>query len=123
VLFALLGLAVVAAGVALATWRSTPQMGGDEEVFRTVDALFTAVAARDEKLLSRCEQRLAAHRDAGKLPPEAADSLARIIAKARAGSWEGAAERLYDFMKNQKREGAAAPPTQKPPRSPKAERR
>ena len=26
-----------------------PQMGADEQVFRTVDALFTAVTARDEK--------------------------------------------------------------------------
>src|SRR5262249_32028262 len=33
-----------------------PQMGADEAVFNSVDALFTAVTARDEKLLADCEQ-------------------------------------------------------------------
>lgn len=108
-----LGLGAVLAVVALVAWNRTPQLGTDEEVFRTVDALFTAVTARDEKLLSQCEQRLKAHRAAGKLPADAGDSLDRIVAKARSGSWEVAAERLYDFMKSQKREGAAEPP---PPR-------
>ena len=50
-------------------------MGADEEVFTTVDALFTAVTAHDEKLLGDCEQRLHAYRDAGKLPGDAADYL------------------------------------------------
>ena len=113
VLFAVLGLGAILAVVALVAWNRTPQLGTDEDVFRTVDALFTAVTARDEKLLSQCEQRLKAHRAAGKLPADAGDALDRIVAKARSGSWEAAAERLYDFMKSQKREGAAEPP---PPR-------
>jgi hypothetical protein len=112
-LFAALGLGAILAVVALVAWARTPQLGTDEEVFRTVDALFTAVTARDEKLLSQCEQRLKAHRAAGKLPASAGDALDRVVAKARAGSWESAAERLYDFMKSQKREGTAEPP---PPR-------
>ena len=36
--------------------------------FKTVDALFTAVTAREEKLLRECEQRLHVLKDAGKLP-------------------------------------------------------
>lgn len=113
VLFTGLGLVTIAAVVALILWNRTPQLGTDEEVFRTVDALFTAVTARDEKLLAQCEQRLKAHRDAGRLPADAADRLDGVIAKAHSGSWGPAAERLYDFMKSQKREGPADPP---PPR-------
>jgi hypothetical protein len=70
---------------------------------RTVDALFTAVTARDEKLLAQCEQRLHAYRDAGKLPQSAARHLDGVIATARAGSWRPAAERLYSFIQRQRR--------------------
>lgn len=82
-----------------------PQMGADEETFTAVDALFTAVTARDEKLLHQCEQRLHALRQSGKLPARAGDYLDRIIQTAHAGSWQAAAERLYNFMKGQRREG------------------
>ena len=103
----------LALGVAIAlllNWRAAPQMGADEEVFDTVDALFTAVTARDDKLLAACEGRLNACREAGKLPKASADFLAGVIAKARRGGWETAAERLYDFMAAQKREGYRSPP-------------
>jgi hypothetical protein len=110
---ALLGVVAIAL-LAVVVWSlwPVPQMGTDEEVFRTVDALFTAVTARDEKLLGQCEQRLHAYRDSGKLPKHAARYLDGVIAKARAGSWQTAAERLYDFMKSQRREGSH-PPTPK----------
>src|SRR3954447_16768570 len=65
-----------------------PQMGPDEAVFTAVDALFTAVTARDNTLLGRCEQRLQALTSAGKLPAEAADYLAGVVGKARGGRWE-----------------------------------
>ncbi|MCE9565455.1 MAG: hypothetical protein K8U57_25820 [Planctomycetes bacterium] len=90
--------------------RTPPQLTADEEVFKTVDALYTAVRMKDEKRLGECEQRLNAYRDAGKLPKESAEVLAGVIAKARAGSWETATERLYDFMLAQRREGAAEQP-------------
>jgi hypothetical protein len=82
-----------------------PQMGADEEVFTTVDALYTAVTARDERLVAQCEARLRDARAEGKLPPDAAAYLNDVIARARGGRWESAAQRLYDFMKVQKREG------------------
>src|SRR4051812_40232728 len=109
VVFVVAGLVVILAVVLVLSWRSPPQMGADEDVFNTVDALFTAVTARDEKRLTECERRLKAHRDAGKLPPDAAETLDGIIAKAKNGSWETAAERLYDFMRVQRREGASEP--------------
>jgi hypothetical protein len=87
-------------------FRSPPQLGTDEEAFKSVDALFTAVTARDERLLGQCAQRLHALKDAGKLPRIAADYLDGVIGQAREGRWESAAERLYDFMQGQRREGA-----------------
>ena len=107
------GLAV-ALGVGFVGCGRPPQMGPDEAVFRTVDALFTAVTARDAKLLDQSEQRLRAQREAGKLPPAASDYLDGVIAKARAGRWESSAERLYDFMTVQRREGARDRPTRNP---------
>jgi hypothetical protein len=101
---------VLAGGAALAAWWGRPpQMGTDEEAFAAVDALFTAVTARDERLLADCETRLHALRDGGKLPETAAEHLDRVIARARAGKWEPAAEQLHAFMAAQKREGPAEP--------------
>jgi hypothetical protein len=112
---ALLGLGV--AGlivVVILAFRPPPQMGADHEVFDTVDALFTAVTARDEKRLGECERRLHALRDAGRLPAAAAGELDGVIGKARAGSWPAAAERLYRFMHAQRREGAGDRPAARP---------
>ena len=109
--YVLLGLLAVAALAGLIAYFNRPaQIGTSEEVFNTVDALYTAVRNRDEKRLTECEQRLTGYRDAGKLPTDAADELSGIIAKARGGSWDSAAERLYDFMRAQRREGGTPHP-------------
>lgn len=106
VLFALVVIGLI--GILIAALRRSPQMGADEDVFRTVDALYTAVASRDEKRLAECERRLQDYRGAAKLPDSAADFLEGIIKKARAGKWESATERLYEFMLAQRREGAGS---------------
>jgi hypothetical protein len=86
-------------------WHGTPPpMGDDEEVSKAVDALFTAVSARNEQLLDDCEDRLGTLREAGDLPIAAADFLESVINEARDGRWRPAAERLYNFMKAQRRE-------------------
>lgn len=90
--------------------RSPPQLAPDEDVFKTVDALYTAVRRHDAEGLARCEQRLHAYREAGKLPADAADHLDGVIGKAKGGRWESAAERLYEFMLAQRREGPADAP-------------
>ena len=109
------GAVLLAAAAVLLSLRSPPQMGPDAEVFETVDALYTAVRNRDDARLSQCEKRLADHRVAGKLPKPAADRLAAIVVQARAGDWQPAAERLYDFMLAQRRDGAE-PPAKPPPK-------
>lgn len=108
---------VVAIGVTvavLAGLRRPPQMGADEGVFRTVDALFTAVTARDERQLGDCERRLRGYREEGRLPEGAAEYLDGVIGQARGGDWEAAAKELYEFMSAQRREGAREHPPAHP---------
>ena len=95
------GLAVVAVVCVVLALRPTPQIGTDEAVFKTVDALYTAVRNRDEKRLGECETRLHQYRAAGSLPEDACGRLDGVIAQARSGKWESAAERLYDFIRGQ----------------------
>ena len=102
-----LGL-LLAVGVVLGL-RSPPQMGPDADVFDTVDALYTALRNRDEVRLTQCAAKLGEYRAAGKLPKPASDRLDGVVAKARAGGWRVATERLYDFMLAQRRDGAEAP--------------
>ncbi len=80
-----------------------PQIGVDEESFKSVDALYTAISLRDPKLLDQCESRLRELKDEEKLPEAAGKSLDAVIARARGGKWEDAQSRLGDFMRGQKR--------------------
>jgi hypothetical protein len=89
--------------------RAQPQLLSSDDVFKTVDALFTAVTAHNEKQLAECEQRLKRYKDAGELPDPAWKRLQGVIAKSRGGQWESAAQSLYDFMLGQRREGIEIP--------------
>jgi hypothetical protein len=80
-------------------------MGADEEVFATVDALFTAVTARDATLLRRSEERLRSLAEGGKLSAKARGYLDGIVSDARGGEWGPAAERLYGFLLAPRRVG------------------
>ena len=111
------GLVVVCAG--LYWFRVPPQMGASEEVFDSVDALFTAVTAHDEKRLADCEKRLMGYAETGKLTAPAWKYLDGIIQKARGGGWQSAAESLYDFMLVQRREGFEGHPKPTPATKPK----
>jgi hypothetical protein len=89
--------------------RSPPQMGTSDEVFVTVDALYTAVRNKDVKQLTSCEQRLRGYREAGKLPEAAARALDAIMATAKSGAWTVAVRSLYDFMKGQRWDAVMEP--------------
>ena len=95
------GLVLVAVVVLIFALRPTPQLGTDEAVFKTVDALYTAVRNRDDGRVGECEKRLHEYRDGGTLSKDASGQLDGVIARARAGKWESAAERLYDFIRAQ----------------------
>lgn len=98
------GVLVLALLVLLARGlMSPPQMGVDDDVFKTVDALFTAITTRDKKRLDDSDTRLKSQRETGKLPAAAAGRLDAIIKQARSDQWDPAAHRLYDFMMAQRR--------------------
>ena len=88
---------------ALAGCGGPPQVTGDPEAFKEVDALYTAVTAKSPKLLDQCEQRLRDLRSQGKLSEPALRALEPIIARARKGDWRPAAEDLTTFMRGQRK--------------------
>jgi len=104
-----LGILVVACSARVWLGRgSQPQLPPSEEVFRSVDALFTAVTARDEQRLTQCQQRLNDFKQQGLIPAASSKRLERAIERARAGQWESAARGLYEFMQGQRRAGIGA---------------
>jgi hypothetical protein len=80
-----------------------PQIGDDEGAFKAVDALYTAVSARDLTLVERCAASLRDLHAAGKLPEPASTALAAIAEEARQGDWDEARDRLNRFMRGQRR--------------------
>jgi len=91
--------------VGLLVWwfQGEPQLNmTDERVFTTVDALFTALTAKDRVRLEECEQRLKGYRDHGQISAAVAASLNAIVQQARDGKWEPAARRLYEFIRGQR---------------------
>ncbi len=99
-------VAIAALAVVIAYFNRPPQMGTDEEVFKTVDALYTAVRMKDESKVAQCEKLLQSYRESGKVSKDSAAYLDRVIAKTRDGRWESATEQLYEFMLAQRRDGA-----------------
>lgn len=97
-------------GLAWGIWSRLPppQLAADEQVFTTVDALFTALNARDRARLDECERRLHSYRKEGKLSESPAARLDSIIRQARDGKWEPAAQDLYGFMLGQRGDRPAA---------------
>jgi len=101
-------VAILLTAAAVWQWssrRPPPQLPPRDEVFKTVDALFTAVTAHDLERLSACEQRLKAYNERGELPAPAWQRLQTIIASSHAGQWDSAAHALYAFMQGQRRDG------------------
>ena len=96
------GVAVLVLLMLVWSWLPPPPLGGDEEVGKTVDALFTALISRNPTWMDDCEQRLHTLRDETRLPLKSAKFLDGVIAQARDGNWEPAAKRLYDFIIRQR---------------------
>jgi hypothetical protein len=80
-----------------------PQIGEDRDTFKAVDALYTAVSLRDPNLLGQCETKLKELRGSSKTSDSAFSFLDTIIAESKGGKWEGAQERLSQFMEGQYR--------------------
>jgi hypothetical protein len=94
---------IVSAAALYSVGCGAAQLGGDEDAFGSVDALYTAVTTRRPDLLSQCKARLARLKEQGKLPAPAFSELQPIITQAEQGQWRPAAERLYAFMRQQRK--------------------
>lgn len=100
----LIAVTAFVAGVLIVQYlRSYPQMDADENVLKTVDALFTALNNKNSQHLNDCERQLQKYRDEGSLPSSAWRNLQGIIKRARAGEWESSSKTLYDFILAQRR--------------------
>ena len=82
---------------------SEPQIGANKQVFKGVDALYTAVSLKDRKLVDQCAAELKRLFAAGSVPENASRTLDAIMAEARDGKWEPAQQRLQRFMEGQHR--------------------
>jgi len=78
-----------------------PPVVESDEAFSTVDALYTAITARKIELVTDVERRLKALHADGKLSKPAMQRLDAILAKARAGQWQAAAEQIDGFIRHQ----------------------
>jgi len=100
---AIAGIALSLFALGIVGCGRPPQIGGDKETFKTVDALYTAVSLRDAGKVDQCAAKLKSLRDADKLPEAASRSLDAIIAQTKDGQWEPALEQLSTFMEGQSR--------------------
>ena len=80
-----------------------PQVLGDPECFKTVDALWTAVTARSPKLVEQVQGDLQRLHTEGKLSEPGLAALAVICERAAGGEWEPAARELKSFIRGQRR--------------------
>lgn len=105
----MLGVSLLGLGWWWWTRREPPQLPDDSAVFKTVNALLTAVCSRDDQAVAACQRRLVAYRRAQRLPDGAARCLDRIIQRTQHGDWDTAAQELYQFMYGQRRQARPAP--------------
>lgn len=100
----LLAAACLSFCTALPGCRGASQAGIDDpEVFKELDALFTAVNSRRPELLKDSVGRLEKLHAEHRIPDDAFAQLKAISDVAAEGKWSDAAPRLYDFMRAQRR--------------------
>lgn len=95
-------LATIVLAALIWTRLPPPQLKTDDQVFTTVDALFTALNAKDHSRLQECNRRLQAYHDQGKTSKAVATRLDAIVKQAEDGQWEPAAKKLYAFILGQR---------------------
>lgn len=99
IVYLLLGACLVPLGGC----QSVPQVLTDESVFKELDALYTAVTARQKNLLHDCRIRLTKLNQEGRLSETGFKTVADIITEAENDRWSDAAQHLYDFMRAQRK--------------------
>ncbi|MDB5338293.1 MAG: hypothetical protein JWN70_3912 [Planctomycetaceae bacterium] len=87
----------------LAGCSSVPQVLSDEAVFGELDALYTAVTSKRRNLLTDCQKRITKLHDEQRMSDAGFKEVEAIIALAEQDKWTPAAERLYTFMRGQRK--------------------
>lgn len=87
--------------VLVAGCTGTPQLEGDESL-GAADALWTAVTAKDDKLLDASESRIVELHRTTKMSDDVYEVLVGVISTARDGDWSGARGTLKDFVRGQR---------------------
>ena len=83
--------------------RRVPQVLTDEAVFGELDALYTAVTSKRPELLSDCRKRLTQLHKDKKLSDAGFAEVETIMDMSEDNEWANAAQRLYDFMRAQRK--------------------
>ncbi len=83
--------------------NSVPQVLSDEAAFGELDALYTAVTSKRRNLLSDCQKRITKLHDEKRMSDAGFKEVEAIIALAEEDEWTPAAERLYTFMRGQRK--------------------
>ena len=83
--------------------RRVPQVLTDEAVFGELDALYTAVTSKRRELLSDCRKRLTQLHKDKKLSDAGFAEVETIMNMSEDNKWGDAAQRLYDFMRAQRK--------------------
>ena len=94
-------LAVVTIAFAYWAWTATPKLQPSDEVYTSLDALFTAVTAHKSPMVETSATRLDALHREGKIPDPAWKRITRVIDLAKDGQWESSAKSLYQFIERQ----------------------
>lgn len=82
---------------------SAPQVAEDEAVFNELDALYTAVTSKRTDLLDACRERINKLHGEKRISEAGFAEVSAVIATATDGKWTDAAERLYTFMRAQRK--------------------
>ena len=83
-------------------WSGVPQLKYDDQVFRSLDAMFTAVTARSNSKLNDCGHRLETLHDEGRIPEAAWNRISKCRELAHRGEWDTAARSLYQLIESQR---------------------
>lgn len=92
-----------AAILLLAGCGSVPQVAEEEAVFKELDALYTAVTSKRRDLLDACRERMAKLHEDRKISDAGFAEVTAVVGLATEGKWTEASERLYKFMRAQRK--------------------
>ena len=102
VVVALIGVVLFGGWLAWRYYTVPPQLQASAAATKTLDALFTALTARDSVKLKACMERIEGHSAAGHIGTKGLAEVRHCSQLAEKGAWEEAAKRLYWIVYDQR---------------------